>query len=260
MEIEEAAALIVREPAIGRLPVLDDGALAGIVTINNLAIRAGDLEVAQRITADVARAALPELLPSARRLADGRPTPVQHQRRDRLETLIRIAEPGLNLVWPPGSACSQAGPAWGRRLLPHPSAARYLRMAEGRTHRARGAARDGARRRRVGARPRRGRSRWRRRAARVGGARRPARGGCEAFGAALLPLIGTIVISTTIGAATGDEAAAVSWARWTSRLAGHGSARALRELEQSGASGGARIPVSRSRSARRPRAFVCPCC
>jgi CBS domain-containing protein len=59
MEIEEAAALMVQNH-IRRLPVLDDGDLAGIVTIDDLAIRAGDLEVAQRITADVARAALPE--------------------------------------------------------------------------------------------------------------------------------------------------------------------------------------------------------
>jgi CBS domain-containing protein len=59
MEIEEAAALMVQN-RIRRLPVLDRGDLAGIVTIDDLAIRAGDLEVAQRITAEVARGALPE--------------------------------------------------------------------------------------------------------------------------------------------------------------------------------------------------------
>jgi CBS domain-containing protein len=59
MDIEEAAALMVQN-RIRRLPVLDQGELAGIVTIDDLAIRAGDLEVAQRITADVARGALPE--------------------------------------------------------------------------------------------------------------------------------------------------------------------------------------------------------
>jgi CBS domain-containing protein len=59
MDIEEAAALMVQH-RIRRLPVTDDGELAGIVTIDDLAIRAGDLEVAQQITAEVARAALPE--------------------------------------------------------------------------------------------------------------------------------------------------------------------------------------------------------
>ncbi len=59
MEIEEAAALMMQNH-IRRLPVLDADDLAGIVTIDDLAIRAGDLEVAQRITAEVARRALPE--------------------------------------------------------------------------------------------------------------------------------------------------------------------------------------------------------
>jgi hypothetical protein len=40
--------------------VLDDGELAGIVTIDDLAVRAGDLVAAQQITAEVAKAALPE--------------------------------------------------------------------------------------------------------------------------------------------------------------------------------------------------------
>lgn len=59
MDIEEAAALMVQHH-IRRLPVLDGEDLAGIVTIDDLAIRAGNLAVAQRITAEVARAALPE--------------------------------------------------------------------------------------------------------------------------------------------------------------------------------------------------------
>lgn len=59
MDIEEAAALMVQHH-IRRLPVLDGDDLAGIVTIDDLAIRAGDLEIAQRITAEVARGALPE--------------------------------------------------------------------------------------------------------------------------------------------------------------------------------------------------------
>jgi CBS domain-containing protein len=58
MELEEAAALMV-EHRIRRLPVLDSGALAGIVTLDDIAVRTGNLEVAQQMTADVARAALP---------------------------------------------------------------------------------------------------------------------------------------------------------------------------------------------------------
>jgi CBS domain-containing protein len=59
MELEEAAALMVQH-RIRRLPVLDGEDLAGIVTIDDLAVRAGDLELAQQMTAEVARAALPE--------------------------------------------------------------------------------------------------------------------------------------------------------------------------------------------------------
>jgi CBS domain-containing protein len=59
MDVEEAAALMVQH-RIRRLPVLSDGALAGIVTLDDLAVRTGDLQLAQRMTADVARAALPE--------------------------------------------------------------------------------------------------------------------------------------------------------------------------------------------------------
>jgi CBS domain-containing protein len=59
MDIEEAVALMVQH-RIRRLPVTDDGDLAGIVTIDDLAVRAGDLAAAQQITAEVAKAALPE--------------------------------------------------------------------------------------------------------------------------------------------------------------------------------------------------------
>lgn len=59
MELEEAAALMVQN-RIRRLPVLDGGDLAGIVTLDDLAVRAGDLQLAQQMTAEVARAALPE--------------------------------------------------------------------------------------------------------------------------------------------------------------------------------------------------------
>jgi CBS domain-containing protein len=59
MDLEEAAALMVQH-RIRRLPVTEDGELAGIVTIDDLAVRAGDLTLAQEMTAEVARAALPE--------------------------------------------------------------------------------------------------------------------------------------------------------------------------------------------------------
>jgi CBS domain-containing protein len=59
MGIEEAAALMVQH-RIRRLPVVDGGTLTGIVTLDDLAVRVGDVKLAQQMTADVARAALPE--------------------------------------------------------------------------------------------------------------------------------------------------------------------------------------------------------
>lgn len=59
MDLEEAAALMVQN-RIRRLPVLEGTELAGIVTIDDLAVRAGDLKLAQQMTAEVAKAALPE--------------------------------------------------------------------------------------------------------------------------------------------------------------------------------------------------------
>ena len=59
MDIEEAVALMVQH-RIRRLPVTDGEDLVGIVTIDDLAVRAGDLHQAQQITAEVAKAALPE--------------------------------------------------------------------------------------------------------------------------------------------------------------------------------------------------------
>jgi CBS domain-containing protein len=59
MDLEEAVALMVQH-RIRRLPVTDGEGLAGIVTIDDLAVRAGDLTQAQQITAEVAKAALPE--------------------------------------------------------------------------------------------------------------------------------------------------------------------------------------------------------
>jgi CBS domain-containing protein len=59
MELEEAAALMVTH-RIRRLPVMDKETLAGIVTLDDIAVRTGNLEVAQQMTADVARAVYPD--------------------------------------------------------------------------------------------------------------------------------------------------------------------------------------------------------
>jgi CBS domain-containing protein len=59
MDLEEAAALMVQH-RIRRLPIVDDGGLAGIVTLDDIAVRTGNLEVAQRMTQEVIEGALPE--------------------------------------------------------------------------------------------------------------------------------------------------------------------------------------------------------
>jgi CBS domain-containing protein len=60
MDLEEGAARMVQH-RVRRLPVLgEDGALVGIVTLDDIAVKAGDLRLSQQMTADVARAALPE--------------------------------------------------------------------------------------------------------------------------------------------------------------------------------------------------------
>jgi CBS domain-containing protein len=59
MQLEEAVALMIQH-RVRRLPVTDGEGLVGIVTIDDLAVRAGDLHQAQQITAEVAKAALPE--------------------------------------------------------------------------------------------------------------------------------------------------------------------------------------------------------
>jgi CBS domain-containing protein len=58
MDVEEAAELMVRH-GIRRLPILDDGRLTGIITLDDIAVRTGDLELAQHMTAQITRAALP---------------------------------------------------------------------------------------------------------------------------------------------------------------------------------------------------------
>jgi CBS domain-containing protein len=59
MDLEEAAALMVQH-RVRRLPVLEGDYLAGIVTLDDIAVRTGNLEVAQRMTQEVIEGALPD--------------------------------------------------------------------------------------------------------------------------------------------------------------------------------------------------------
>jgi CBS domain-containing protein len=59
MELDEAAALMVQH-RVRRLPVVDEGRVVGIVTLDDIAVRTGNLEVAQRMTAEVIEGALPQ--------------------------------------------------------------------------------------------------------------------------------------------------------------------------------------------------------
>jgi CBS domain-containing protein len=59
MELDEAAALMVQH-RVRRLPVVAGDSLAGIVTLDDIAVRTGNLELAQRMTAEVIEGALPQ--------------------------------------------------------------------------------------------------------------------------------------------------------------------------------------------------------
>ncbi|MFI5028522.1 MAG: CBS domain-containing protein [Solirubrobacterales bacterium] len=59
MELDEAAALMVQH-RVRRLPVVEASRLVGIVTLDDIAVRTGNLEVAQRMTAEVIEGALPQ--------------------------------------------------------------------------------------------------------------------------------------------------------------------------------------------------------
>jgi CBS domain-containing protein len=59
MGLEEAAALMVQH-RVRRLPVVQGDDLLGIVTLDDIAVRTGDLDVAQRMTHQVIEGALPE--------------------------------------------------------------------------------------------------------------------------------------------------------------------------------------------------------
>jgi CBS domain-containing protein len=58
-DVSAATELMVSH-GIRRLPIVDRGRLTGIVTLDDLAVRIGDLETAASITAQVTRAALPD--------------------------------------------------------------------------------------------------------------------------------------------------------------------------------------------------------
>jgi CBS domain-containing protein len=59
MGLDEAAALMVQH-RVRRLPVIESDSLVGIVTLDDIAVRTGNLEVAQRMTAEVIEGALPQ--------------------------------------------------------------------------------------------------------------------------------------------------------------------------------------------------------
>lgn len=59
MDVTEAAAKMVQH-GIRRLPVVSGDELVGIVTLDDLAVRTGNLEVAQRMTHEVIEGAMPE--------------------------------------------------------------------------------------------------------------------------------------------------------------------------------------------------------
>jgi CBS domain-containing protein len=59
MELSEAAALMVQH-RVRRLAVLTADRLAGIVTLDDIAVRSGDLELAQKMTQNVIEGALPQ--------------------------------------------------------------------------------------------------------------------------------------------------------------------------------------------------------
>jgi CBS domain-containing protein len=59
MELDEAAALMVQH-RVRRLAVVAAGRLSGIVSLDDIAVRSGNLEVAHKMTQDVIEGALPQ--------------------------------------------------------------------------------------------------------------------------------------------------------------------------------------------------------
>jgi CBS domain-containing protein len=59
MDLDDAAALMVKH-RVRRLPVVRGEELVGIVSLDDIAVRSGNLEVAQKMTQDVIEGALPQ--------------------------------------------------------------------------------------------------------------------------------------------------------------------------------------------------------
>jgi CBS domain-containing protein len=59
MDVRAAAELLVRH-GVRRLPIADGGRLTGIVTLDDLAARTGDAELAAQLAGQITRAALPD--------------------------------------------------------------------------------------------------------------------------------------------------------------------------------------------------------
>ena len=58
MEVHAAADLMVSH-GVRRLPILDGGRMVGILTLDDLAVRTGDLDIARSITSEITRAQMP---------------------------------------------------------------------------------------------------------------------------------------------------------------------------------------------------------
>ncbi len=59
MDVRAAAELLVQH-GIRRLPILDGGQLTGIVTLDDIAARTGDAELVAQLATQITRAALPD--------------------------------------------------------------------------------------------------------------------------------------------------------------------------------------------------------
>ena len=59
MDVGEAADLMVAN-GIRRLPIIDGERIVGILTLDDLAVRTGDLGIAQAITSEITRAQMPD--------------------------------------------------------------------------------------------------------------------------------------------------------------------------------------------------------
>ncbi len=58
MDVQEAADLMVSH-GVRRLPVIDGERIVGILTLDDLAVRTGDLELAQSMTVEITKASMP---------------------------------------------------------------------------------------------------------------------------------------------------------------------------------------------------------